>query len=135
MSDEGFSLALTTAVLPAKKFTVDGAEYEMLGTDHLSPDDEAQVLALFARHNILTMELDRERNPVKGKVIAERQRTARMAVIGKLTTLPPDVAGILPLSQQVKLLEAIREEVEQDDEDEEAVDPIAEAAGIVAEEF
>ena len=122
MSDEGFSLALTTAVKPAKKFTVDGIEYEMLGVDHLSPTDEAEVLALFSRHSILVNELDRERNVSKGRVIADRARTARLQVIKKLTTLG-DIAATLPLTQQVKLLEAIQAEVEREDEDDEDETP------------
>ena len=136
MTIDDFPLSLSTTVVPAKKFLVDSAEFEMLGTDHLSPEDEALVLAWFSRHNILTLELDRERNVAKGKVIAARQREARVSVIGKLTTLPKDVIEKLPLSQQVKLLEALEAEVNREDEvdEEEASEPVAEAAELGAED-
>ncbi len=127
-----FPLSLSTTVEPAKKFLVDGVEYEMLGPDHLSPADEAEVLALFSRHNILTRELDRERVVEKGKIIAKRQREARINVIAKLTTLPKNEIETLPLSQQVKLLEALEEMIvasESDEDDEEETSASTEQVG------
>ena len=121
-----FPLSLSTTVEPAKKFLVDNIEYEMLGPDHLSPADEAEVLALFSRHNILTNELYRCRLVEKGKLIAKRQRAARIDVIAKLTTASKDIIETLPLSQQVKLLEALEELVvtsEPDEDEEETSEP------------
>ena len=132
-----FPLSLSTTVEPAKKFLVDNIEYEMLGPDHLSPADEAEVLALFSRHNILTNELYRCRLVEKGKLIAKRQRAARIDVIAKLTTASKDIIETLPLSQQVKLLEALEAEVNREDEvdeQEEASEPVAEAAELGTED-
>ena len=114
---EGFSLALTTAIKPTKKFTVDGEEFDLLGVDHLSPEVEAEVMALFARYGLLTSDLESTSNVMKGKEIADRMRSTRLALLAKLTTMPKDTAAKLPLSQAVKLMEAIESEVEAADED------------------
>jgi hypothetical protein len=112
-----FSLALTTRIKPAKQFTVDSIPYDLLGVDHLSPDDEAETMALFARYGVLQVELDTEKNVTKGTPLALALKATRITLLTKLTSMPREVAGRLPLTQQVKLLEAIQAEVE-DDEDE-----------------
>jgi hypothetical protein len=117
MSTE-FSFALKTALKPTKKFTVDGEPYDMLGVDHLSTDEEAETVALFARYGVLQAELEMEKNTSKGKAIALQMKATRITLLSKLTTVPKDVAALLPLTQQVKLLEAIQSEVEADDDDE-----------------
>lgn len=108
-----FSLALTTTLAPAKQFSVDGVGYDMLGVDHLSPDDEAETMALFARYGVLQAELDIEKNVTKGKAIAVALKATRLTLLTKLTSLPLSIAGKLPLTSQVKLLEAIQAEVEE----------------------
>jgi len=117
---EGFSLALTTAIKPPKKFTVDGEEFDLLGIDHLSAETEAEVMALFARYALLTADLENASNVMKGKEIAERMKTTRLAVLTKLTTMPKDTAAKLPLSQAVRLMEAIETEVEPGDDGDES---------------
>lgn len=106
------ALALSTEVAPAKKFTIDGEEYELLGTDHLSPSAEAEAMALFARHGVLQRDLDITPNVSKGKEIAERLRKCRILILSKLTTVPTETAEKLPLGAQVALLEAIQEQME-----------------------
>jgi len=63
-------------------------------------------------------DLEATENVARGKATALKVRRARQLIIGKLTTLPEDVIERLPLTQQVKLLEAIREDLaEEADED------------------
>ena len=107
-----FSVSLTTAIKPAALFLVDGQEYEMLGPEHLSPEEDAEVMALFARHALLLSELEMTRNLQKGTAVAEAVRKGRFAIIGKLTNMPRDLIERLPLPQQAKLMEAIRAEME-----------------------
>lgn len=105
------SLALSTKVAEATKFTVDGEEYEILGVDHLSAEDEAEALALFARHGLIAEELELTRNVQKGTQVALNLKACRVQILCKLTTLPKDVAGKLPIHAQIKLLAAVQEEI------------------------
>ena len=118
-------LSLTTALKPTTKFQVDGAQYEILGVDHLSPDDEAEVMALVARYGVLQSELEVQANVSKGKATALQLKSTRLTLLTKLTTLTQQVAARLPLTQQVRLLEAIQAEVEAEDENPAAPEPEA----------
>jgi hypothetical protein len=109
-------LSLSTALKDTIKFSVDGVGYEILGVDHLTPDDEAEVMALFARYGNIQMELDGEKNVSKGIPKALELRGTRLRLLVKMTTMPAEVAAKLPLTQQVQLLEAIQEEGEADDD-------------------
>jgi hypothetical protein len=115
-------LALSTQVKPAKKFTVDGEEFQLLGTDHLSPSDEATAIALFSRHTLLAQELELTVNVVKGKAVAERLRNTRIQILCKLTDMPQEVADKLPTPEQVKLLEALQDEMVPDEDPDEAIE-------------
>ena len=106
-----FALEITTAVAEPKKFTIDKHKYDLYSTDHLSPEQEAQVQALFARHDIIRTELDMARNTNQGRPLAESLRKTRLQIIGMLTNVTKDVLDKLPLSGQVKLLEAIQHEM------------------------
>lgn len=132
MSGE-IAFSLTTQIKPAKKFTIDGVEYQMKGVDHLSPDDEARVLALFSRHAILVGELEVEKNSGRGEGIAKAARETRLRIVRKLTDIPAEIAETLPLTVQVKLLEAIKEELqadaEEDDEPNDAVGRVDDELG------
>lgn len=120
------SLALTTKLAPTQKFTVDGQEFEILGLDHLSKDDEATVVALFARHNVLAFELENTSDIARGENLAKRTRKTRVQLLTKLTTMPQELVEALPLPAQVKLLQALQadlnEETGVEDEDDEAPD-------------
>jgi hypothetical protein len=115
---EGISLALTTEIAPAKLFTVDGAEYKLLGIDHLSAEDEAGAMALFARHSLLAQEIELTANTKRGAELALKLKSCRIRILCKLTTLPEEVATKLPVGAQVKLLEAIQVELSAEDADE-----------------
>lgn len=117
MSDS--MLALSTQVKPAKKFTVDGEEYQLLGLEHISKEGEAEALALLSRHSLLMIELENTANVTKGKVVAERLRECRLRVIRALTDLPKETAETLPLHAQAQLLEAVVAEMSYGDDDEE----------------
>lgn len=129
---EEFALQLSTTLKPPTKFTVDGQSYDLLGIDHLSPEQEAEAMALFARLGIVTDELNAESNVQKGTKKAAEVRATRVAIFTKLTTLPKEVASKLPLSAQVALLERVQEEmtetVEETGMPEEPLTPGAEAA-------
>lgn len=114
MTDQ-IMLELSTKIAPAKKFRVDGQEYDLLGIDHLSEEDELTVVALFSRHSILVDQLMSERNVTKGKAIAEAVKSCRMSILAKLTTMPKAVAETLPMSAQLQLVEVIREEIAGED--------------------
>lgn len=122
MAPEGISLALTTEIAPAKKFTLDGEVYELLGIDHLSAEDEALAMALFARHGLLAQEIELTANTKRGAELALKLKSCRVRILCKLTTLPEEVAMKLPIQAQVKLLEAIQVELAGPDEDEADVD-------------
>jgi hypothetical protein len=126
-------LNLTTVLKPTVKFTVDGQEFDILGVDHLSPDEEAEVMALFSRYGLKQSELEVQPNVSKGKATALEMKATRLTLLTKLTTLPPDIASKLPLTQQVRLLEAIQEEVEAEDDFEPAAAPAETQAA--AEQF
>ena len=105
-------LTLSTALKATEKFLLDGQEYEMLTSDHLSIEDEALVMAWLSRHTILANELSYARDPRKGRLVAERLRDARLKVIDLLTTLTKEQAAALPTSQQALLLVALAKMVE-----------------------
>lgn len=111
-----FPLNLTTAVSPPKTFTIDGVEYNLLGPDHLSPDQEAEAMALFARHALIQQQLDMTERLAEGEATAKRLRTCRILVLSKLTTIPKALVEKLPLSIQVTLLEAIHEQMARPEE-------------------
>lgn len=111
------SLELTTTIAPAAKFTVDGDEYLLLGVDHLTPEQENKVMALFARHALLLAEQEGTSHLGKGEQIAARVRSCRLDLIATLTNLPKDIAGRLPLTQQAKLMERLQEEMNKEDDE------------------
>lgn len=111
------ALSLSTTIKEPRKFTVDGEPFQLLGLDHLSKDSETEALALFSRHQQLVMELATAGRLDKGKAIAERVKKVRLMILCKLTDMPKDVAEKLPLGEQVKLLEALMEEISGDDDD------------------
>ncbi len=113
MSD---TLALSTVVAPPKKFTVDGSEYHMLSMDHLSKEDEAEVMALFARHAYISQELELAPNVGKGREHATRLRTCRLSLLTKLTDMPRSLAEQLPLGAQAQLLEAVEAQMAEQEE-------------------
>jgi len=116
-------LSLSTEVVPPKKFEVDGVEYDLLGLEHLSEDEEARATAAFMRFGRLLGRLENSTNDRESQKIARALRTRRIELITQLTTLPLEVAEKLPLSGQTRLFRAIQEETGQealsdlDDED------------------
>lgn len=115
-------LTLSTRVVPARKFTVDGEEYEILGLDHLSREDEALVTARFSKYSQTAGNLSIEENLTKGTELALSLRKQRTAILTQLTTLPKDVADKLPTRPAIALIEAIQKEMEGEgtgDEDDE----------------
>lgn len=112
-----YLLTLSTNVAPAKKFLVDGVEYELLGMDLLSKDDEAEVLARFSKYAQTSNDLSIESDLVKGKRLAASLRTQRVALLCKLTTLDKEVAAKIPTQDAVKLIEAVQALLEDEDDD------------------
>lgn len=117
------ALSLSTIVKPAEKFTVDGEEFELLGMEHLSDSDEAEVIALYSRHTLLAIDLESTSAVAKGMVIAERLKATRLAILCKLTTMPKEIAIKLPDREQVRLLTALQEKDVPEDEDEDGLNP------------
>lgn len=109
-----FALSFTTELAPAEQFQVDGAAYDILGLDHLSAEEEAEVTALFARFTVLAADLANTANVEKGKALALKVSATRLQLLCKLTSLTPEIASKLHVTQQVKLLEAIEAGVQAD---------------------
>lgn len=86
-------------------------------------------MALFSRYDLLRQELEAEKNVTKGAAKALEVRATRLTLLTKLTTLDGGTAALLPLTQQVRLLEAIQADVEDEDEGAEGV-PRAEAEPV-----
>lgn len=115
MTTPTISFALTSKVEPPKKFTLDGDEFELLGVNHLTPDQEATAMALFARHGILSDEVDSTKNVLRGEELAKTLRATRLKIIHLLTTIPE--SRVVPMHVQVKLLEAVRSEMEANEDE------------------
>jgi hypothetical protein len=111
------TLAITTALKATQKFTVDGVEYQLFDMDHLSPDEEAEALALFSRFGILAQGLDATANVKKGVELAKRMRVCREQVVARMTDLPADVIANIPLSQLSLIMEAMQNELEGAEDD------------------
>lgn len=119
-------MELTTEVAPTQKFTVDGAEYDLRGPDHLSDDEDAKLTAMFARHDKLSGSLSEAKNDETATSLAKKLADKRVDIIVILTTMPRDEAKKLPLKAQQKLFRAIRNELSGDtdpDEGEDAESP------------
>lgn len=106
-----FLVELSTKVAPAKKFTIDGEEYELYGFEHLSDDAEAEITAAFSKHGRLIDALNRAKNDNEAKNYARKLRGSRVHLISLLTSVPSETVETLPISAQAKLLETIQEEV------------------------
>ncbi len=105
-------MALSSKVAPAKLVKIDGEEYELFGTDHLTPNDEAEVMALFSRHSALQNELAITSNVAAGTAVAQKVRKARIAILAKLTTIPRAQLDKYPTGLHVALLEGIQTEID-----------------------
>lgn len=118
-------LELSTEAVPAKKFTIDGEEYDLLNYDHLSSEQEASVTALFARFQKIYGRLEEATNDSKAAAEALRLNKYREKLIRQMTTVPQDVLDKLGPAAQGKILTAIQNEisVSVDDEDDDRADP------------
>jgi hypothetical protein len=112
-------VSISTQVKPAKRMLLDGEEFHILGPDHLSPEDESIIMALFARHELLQRELANEPKETRGKAIADRIRECQERLFSKLTDIPRDRIAALKLTQKAELMEAIERIVTAENEDEE----------------
>lgn len=110
MSD--YALSFKTDLAPAEKILVDGVEYELLGADHLSEADTAELTALFARFGVLTTELANTSNVAAGTALATKVAKTRIQILLKVTSLPQDVAEKLHISQQGEIIEHVIEQIE-----------------------
>ncbi len=111
------SLNLSTSVKPAEKFTVDGVEYSLLGLEHLSPEAENTITALFARHGAVSIELGYGPPIDKGEALAERLKRLQNKIIGCMTDLPEDVIETIPMMEKARLFEAINQKYEKGDDE------------------
>ena len=110
-------LELSTTVEPAETFAVDDTTYELLGFEHLSPEQEAAATGAFTRFQQCAVHLDRAQSAGAAEKIAAELRKRRLDVLCLLTTMPREVAEKLPMSAQVALFKAVRQESGQDDSD------------------
>lgn len=102
-------LELSTEIEPADVFLVDGEEYQLLGFKHLTPEDEAQVMANLARFDNISVKLATTGDDREAQRLAGQLRDRRITIIGLLTTLPEDKIRKLPLPGQVRLMKTIQQ--------------------------
>lgn len=104
-------LDLTTEVVPAKLFTIDGEEYELYTFDHLSPDAEATVTGTFSRFQRTYQDLEKARDDNAASRVAKKLRSYRVRIITTMTNVPEEVVDKLGSTQQGQILRAIQEEI------------------------
>lgn len=112
MTDDAKSiLDLSTQVEPAAVFTVDKTPYELRGISHLSPLEEAKLVAFAKREAGLRERLDSvdPEQDAELEGIANQLLNIRMDLFVLMTTMPKEVALTLPLMAQVQLAQAIQE--------------------------
>jgi len=117
MSDRNVLLELSTAVVEPDVFTVDGEEYQLLGLNHLSDQDEVTVMAMYARYAKMADVLTEAPNQKKAEEVAKVMRKQRLGLLAKMTTCPVDILGKLPIKSQIALMNAIGEEMEEKDDE------------------
>lgn len=112
---DDFIAEITTDVEPTKKFTIDKVEYELLGFEHLSDEQEVKATAAFARHMRLMRALDEAQSIGASEKIAAKLQSSRVTLLSMLTTAPEETIRELPLVAQARLLEVIQSEVGAND--------------------
>lgn len=127
--DEPSVLDLTTELSPTKKIRIDDEEYDLLNFDHLNPEQEASVTAMFARFQKVYGRLEVAKNDSAATSEALKLRQYREALIVLMTTVPKDLVKRLSAAKQGKLLGAIQDEIgaeiDVEDEGDGVVDPLA----------
>lgn len=103
-------LSLTTTIEPAKTFEVDGEAFQLLGFEHLSPEEEARATAAFTRFAQLDTRLSNAKSDAEAQQFATQLRKRRIQLITMLTTLPTEIAEKLPISAQTELFKAVQAE-------------------------
>jgi hypothetical protein len=123
-------LDISTEVDPPKLIKIDGEDYQLLGFDHLSPEEESEVTAAFARFQTAFTRLDQATSDKAATQEAIKLRRKREQLIGLMTTVPREVISKLTTAKQGQLLRAIQDEIGQeagpDAEDEDGGDSGAE---------
>ena len=119
MSDDPRStvLDLTTTLAPAEVFAVDSTEYEILGLDHLSANEEAEVMGSFAKFRSLSEKYEAEGDEKKAEQIAAVMIAQRIKILCRLTTMPIEVARKLPVSGQAKLMKYLESTINVGEEE------------------
>ena len=104
-------VALTTQVSEPEIFTVDDETYEILGLEHRSKEDEAEIFALFTQSTALQEKLEQGSfaDKEEAKQTALELRELREQILVSMTTLPLEIAEKLPISQVVVLFEHLAE--------------------------
>lgn len=101
-------LSLTTLTQELDTIEVDGEAYDVYGFKHLSDEGEAEVMALLARYENLSMRLVTTQDDREAIGIARKLRAKRIDLLAKLTSIPKDVASSLSPPDQVKLVRAVQ---------------------------
>ena len=109
-------LNLSTTAEPAGTIGIDDQVYELLGFEHLSPEQEAKATAAFTRFQQCAVKLDRAQSDQAAEKLAADLRRRRIDVLCLLTTIPREVVEKIPMSGQVALFKAVRQESGQDDD-------------------
>lgn len=119
MSDTTYVLELTTEVEPAAQFTIDGDAFELLGFEHLTPTQEAEVIADLSRYESLQTQLELSNDDKESVSIAKKLRAKRISILARLTTAPKDTISKLPLPAQVRLIQTVQDNARPADPSEE----------------
>lgn len=116
--DEDYVVEVDDDLPETKPMKIFGDVYQLKTMDHLSPDEESQVSATFARFLSIYQRLATAKTDQKAKVEAARLRKLRIKLILLMTTIPRRVVERMGPGGQGKVLAAIQEEIgaEADDD-------------------
>jgi len=87
-------------------FEYNSETYSLLTMAHLSPEQEAEMQALWRKHDHLQKKIE-QANPMEDKRIKEltlQVRECRAKMIAVMTTMPEELAASLPVAHQVKIM-------------------------------
>lgn len=104
-------LQLTTQLKEAATVDIDGQIYEIFGADHISPEQEVELISLYKRYERLERQLETTEKTDEIKKIAKKLQGLRFEMITEFTSIPEEVLRDIKLPGQVQLLNIIGTEM------------------------
>ncbi len=104
-------LQLSTQLQEPATVEIDGSIFEIYGAEHISKEQEIELIAHFKKYERLERELDNANSEGEIKKAAQGLQGLRTELIENFTNIPEDVIGKLRLPAQVGLLNIIAKEM------------------------